>query len=213
MNSDNYISYRNALDDVAKENGIDEPWDRAIKLLQREQEPRSSIYRELRGSLRSKQSHSLKYLQSYSEEDSRILLLDGEGSFVEVKPHKGCKNAILVTDEVAKLVESDIDAMGGINSIQSPDGNIQILYEKPESDSHLAYEFELDDKGVIHYFCRCVPWECYSAELHARGSRINYVGLEEKTVDTALHWTGFAFWHRHLTPRVMSEIVITVNEQ
>lgn len=210
-NTDNYISYNNALNIIAKENGLDMLWDKAINHIFTSQKKSTELndparYKWLMGQLKNKHSHNKKAVHERFEQNGKLMLPDGEGGEVEVFPHKQNKNGILITKEVARLVEDDIERLGGLENLKGyDDGNVQLIYEKPNSTCHLAYEFHVRaDDGVIHYFCRCLPWAGYEAELHARGYDITNVGYGTRSTDTALHWTGFEIYHQMMVLRECS---------
>jgi len=206
--TENYISYNNALNLISKKNGLDMLWDKAIndiissqKACSEFEEP--SSFNRLMGRLKNERSHQKKTVHQKFERNGKLILPDGDGGDIEVFPHKQSNSGLLITEEVARLVEADIERLGGLESLKGfNDGNVQLIYEKPNSTSHLAYEFHIRADGVIHYFCRCLPWSGYEAELHVRGYDITYVGHGgSHSADTALHWTGFAFWHHMLELR------------
>ncbi|SFC36662.1 hypothetical protein [Pseudoalteromonas denitrificans] len=205
--TDNYISYNNALNLISNKNGLDMLWDKAINHIVSSQKEYSeledpSTFNWLMGQLKNKHSHHKKAVHQQFKQNGKLTLPDGEGGFVDVSPHKQDKSGLLITEEVARLVEADIEQLGGLENLKGfDDGNVQLIYEKPNSTSHLAYEFHVRADGVIHYFCRCLPWAGYEAELHARGYDITNVGHGTRSADTALHWTGFTFWHRMLELR------------
>lgn len=207
--TDHYLSYNKALDVIAAQNGINMSWDKAtnhiIKSAEKESEFESKeLFNKIIGRVRNEQSSYKKEVLARFEHDGKIYLPDGEGKKLEVFQHKKSNRGLLISQEVQELVEADIRKMGGLENLNGyDDGNVQILYEKPNSTSHLAYEFHVNQDGVIHYFCRCMPWEGYEAELHVRGYSINYVGHGTKAVDSALHWLGFSYWHSFMTPKAM----------
>lgn len=208
-NGDNYLSYNKALDVIAVQNGLNMSWDKATNYLIKQAELESDLQskqllNKLIGRGRNEQSNHKKEVVERFGFAGKIYLPDGEGNKLEVHPHKNSKYGLLISKKVQNLVESDIEKLGGLESLRGFDeGNIQILYEKPNSQNHLAYEFHVNSDGVIHYFCRCKPWDGYEAELHVRGYSINNVGMGNRSADTALHWLGFSFWHSHMTPKVM----------
>ena len=195
-NSDNYISLNIALNIVAKNNGIDMQWDKAVSHLINEAERKEKnefeakqLLNNIIGRVGNERSHHKKAVLKRFGFGNKIYLPDGEGRKLEVYPLKNSKHGLLISKEVEKILEADIKKLGGLESLKGfDDGNIQILYEKPNSKNHLAYEFHLNKDGVIHYFCRCKPWEDYDAELLVRGYSINNVGMGNRPADTALHW-------------------------
>ena len=224
-NTTEYISYNKALNIVAGQNGLDMSWDKAYSQIvsaaenKRETIPFEpsianhspleadgdlDIFNWLKGTVRSQQSNFKKDTYERFEVDGKLMLPDGEGNYLEVVQHKARNNGILITPKIADLIEQDIEKMGGLESLKGyDDGNVQILYEKPGSNSHAAYEFHIGSDGVIHYFCRCLPWEGYEAELIVRGHSITNVGHGQRAADTALHWLSFAIFHQLMTPRAL----------
>ena len=207
--TDNYLSYNKALNVIASENGLNMGWDKAVNhIINSVQEVNEfeskELFNKLVGRARNEQSNYKKEVIARFGKAGKILLPDGEGDLLEVFQHKNHKHGILISKKVADLVEADVKKLGGIQNLNGyEDGNIQIIYERPNSTSHLAYEFHLNQDGVIHYFCRCMPWEGYEAELHVREYSINYVGHGTHAVDTALHWLGFSIFHDYVTPKAM----------
>ncbi len=206
--TDNYLSYSKALDVIAAENGLNMNWDKAVNHIIKSAEQvnefeSKELFNKLVGTVRNEQANYKKQVLARFGRSGKVFLPDGEGGKLEVFQHKNHNRGLLISQKVADLIEADIERMGGVEKLKGyDDGNVQIIYEKPNSTSHLAYEFHLNQDGVIHYFCRCMPWQGYEAELHIREHSINYVGQGTKAVDTALHWTGFSFWHEYMTPRV-----------
>lgn len=223
--TDNYVSYNRALDIIAVQNGLDMPWDKAYsKIIKDAQlkkntihfdsteeslEPLSNedsldLFNWLKGTVGNMQGNFKKEVYQRFECDGKLMLPDGEGGHLEVIQHKARNHGILITPKVAELVEKDIEKMGGLESLKGYDnGNVQILYEKPDSNNHVAFEFHIGSDGVIHYFCRCLPWEGYEAEVIVRGHSITNVGYGQRAADTALHWLGFEIFHQFLTPRAL----------
>lgn len=184
-------------------------WDKAVnKLIEAQSKEHKSEtlyeFNRLVGRYRNEQSSYKKEVLSRFGVDGKILLPDGEGGVIELFQHQNSKSGLLVSEQVVALVEADIKKMGGLRSLKGyDDGNVQILYEKPNSTSHLAYEIHINQEGVIHYFCRCIPWEGYEAELHARGFSVTHVGLGTHAIESGLHMKGFAFWHEYMTPKAL----------
>lgn len=206
--TENYLSYNKALDVISADNGLKMGWDKAVNYIIKSaitanEFESKTLFNKLVGRVGNEQSNFKKEVLARFGYNDKILLPDGEGGRLEVFQHKNHNHSLLISQKVADLIEADIKTMGGLENLRGfEDGNIQIVYEKPNSTSHLAYEFHMNQEGAIHYFCRCIPWEGYEAELHVRGHSINYVGEGTKAVDTALHWLGFSFWHEYMTPKV-----------
>lgn len=200
----NYISYNQALNIVATENGMRLPWDKALQTLITLNKPKDDLFHTMKGKILNRQSEFKKEAHLRFEVDNQLVLPDGEGGRRIVVQHKSRNNGIIITPEVIDLVENDIERLGGLDSLKKYDDHaVQIMYEVPGSLQHLAYEFHFSDDGVITYFCRSQPWNHYEAELHVRGYSINDVGFGERSIDTALHWVGFEIYHDILTPRVL----------
>lgn len=200
----NYISYNQALNIVAAQNGINLPWDRAIQVLMTRNKPDSELFNWLKGKMLNQQAQFKKDTHSIFEVDGQIMLPDGEGRRRLVVQHKARNNGLVMTPEVIALVEKDIESLGGLDNLRKFEGQtVQIIYEKVGSLCHLAYEFHFSEDGVITYFCRSQPWNYYEAELHARGYSITSAGCAERFIDTALHWSGFEMFHSVLTPKVL----------
>ncbi|MGR6782625.1 hypothetical protein [Moritella viscosa] len=205
-NSDNYLSYNKALDVIAKNNGIELPWDKALSQLIKMQgsaKDEPSLFNWLKGQVKNQQSHNKKLVHQNFEHNNELYIPDGEGGYSKAYQHKKHPNGLLITKEVAKIVEADLVKLGGLEKLSvMHEGSIQIIYEKPGSNNHLAHEFHITKDGVIVYYCRSRPWQGYEAEFHARSYDITRVGIGEGHVDSFLHWTGFCFWHDILTPKV-----------
>lgn len=205
-NTDNYLSYNKALDLVARNNGIDLPWDKALSYLTKKEESlktEPSVFNWLKGQIKNKQSHYKKLVYQNFEHNNELYLPDGEGGYSKAYQHKNHPDGLLLTEDVAQIVEADVVKLGGLKKLgEMHDGSIQIIYEKPASSSHLAHEFHLSKEGLITYYCRSKPWEGYEAEFHARNYELTRVGISSGYVDSFLHWTGFCFWRSRLTPRV-----------
>ncbi|HCM0780003.1 TPA: hypothetical protein N2777_001637 [Vibrio parahaemolyticus] len=202
--SGEYLSYNKALNQVASDNGINMLWDKAIDHLKKQSEQASTdpAFDWLKGQILSRQSnHKKETLSRFTANNGAIYLPDGEGGVRSVVQHKDRNNGLVMTPETIALVEKDIESMGGLDALRKYEGHaIQLMYEKPGSQSHLAYEFHFSTDGVITYFCRSQPWNGYQAELHANAFSITNVGYGERSVDTALHWTSFEIFHSILTP-------------
>lgn len=198
-----YISYNQALNIIAQQNGINLPWDKAISKIASYHNNKSDLFNSLKGKYLNRQSEFKKQVNKRFLCDGRIMLPDGEGGQLEVIQHRSRTNGLLMTESVIKLVEDDIEALGGLQNLKLfEDSSIQLFYEKKGAKNYLAYEFHITGDGVIHYFCRSQPWNGYKAELHARGYSITNVGYGERAADTALHWLGFELFHPVLTPRL-----------
>ena len=206
-NTDNYLSYNKALDTIAQNNGIELPWDKALTQLIKNQESvpdNASSFTKFKGQVKNQQSHYKKLVHQNFEYNNELCIPNGEGEYSKAYQHKNHPSGLLVTKEVAQIVEADIVKLGGLETLSKMhDGLIQIIYEKLGSKSHLAHEFHISEDGVIVYYCRSLPWEGYEAEFHARGYELTRVGIAEGHVDSFLHWTGFCFWYKFLTPRVV----------
>lgn len=204
-NSDNYLSYNKALDVIAKNNGIELPWDKALSQLIKIQESakdESSLFNWLKGQVKNQQSHNKKLVHQNFEHSNELYIPDGEGGYSKAYQHKRHPNGLLITKEVAQIIEADIVKLGGLDKLSKLHDSIQIIYEKPGSTSHLAHEFHITEDGLIVYYCRSRPWQGYKAEFHATGYEVTLVGSYKGHVDSFSHWTGFCFWHDTLTPRV-----------
>lgn len=204
--TENYLSYNKALDVIAKNNGIDLPWDKAIALLKKNQESveaGQSSFNRLKGQIKNQQSHNKKLINQNFAHNNDLYIPDGEGGLVKAYQHKDHPDGLLLTKEVAQIVEADFEKLVGSDKLYGTHGGLfQIVYEKPGSNSHLAHEFHVRRDGVIVYYCRSRPWQDYEAELHARGYELTHVGIRRGHVDSFLHWTGFCLWRRVLTPRL-----------
>lgn len=200
------LSHSEALDYIARKNGVELPWHQALQLLQKQPvkpfEDKKLFEQLLGRTSQLEASYKAEVVRKFSR-NGRIFLPDGEGGIVEVFSHRADPKGVLITNKVTELVERDIERLGGLETLnQGKDGGIQLFYEVPGSTSHLAYEFHFTESGTIHYFCRSQPWNEYEAELHVRGYSITNVGYGIRPVDTALHWVGFAIFHRLLVPKV-----------
>lgn len=204
--TDNYLSYNKALDVIAKDNGIDLPWDKAVSHLSKKQEYRdedSSVFNWLKGQIKNQQSHYKKRVHQSFEYNNELLIPNGDGGYSKAYQHKNHPNGLLITREIEQIIEADLTALGGVEKLSAmDDGLIQVIYEKPGSKSHLAHEFHITNDGIIVYYCRSLPSQGYEAEFHARCYEVTRAGIGISHVDSFLHWTSFCFWHQCLIPRI-----------
>lgn len=151
-NSDNYLSYNKALNIIAKNNGIELPWDKAVLQLEKSQESvlgDSSTFTRLKGQVKNQQSHYKKLVHQNFEYKNELYIPNGEGEYSKAYQHKNHPSGLLITKEVAQIVEADIVKLGGLEELSEMyDGLIQIIYKKQGSKSHLAHEFHINDDGV-----------------------------------------------------------------
>lgn len=153
--------------------------------------------RDIKRQQKKLQSKYKKAVRKRFLSNGKIILPDGEGDKVEVFEHNGA--GILITKKVADLIKADVAALYDQSKDQA---GYALIYENPENKNILGHEFQARQGHTIHYYCRCRPWDMFSAELHARGYEIEHVGLSAGPIQSALHLTTFEVWHSMLTPRI-----------
>lgn len=193
------ISIAQALDQIAKANGMNEGWHRAICQLKAEQQSTvgdsnlTAWLASYTGQRKQKQQRYAQTLRQNYARQRHIYLPDGVGSAVRVFPHRD--KGLMVTQKTIDLIEADIALLGGLRAVTNVDNNIQLVYQQPADPSLMAHEFHLTAEGMIFYYCRSDPRAGYAADFHARGFETTQCGVREGMIESARHLTDFENHH------------------
>ena len=209
-----------SLNLIAKQNGIDDTWENAIKHIVSSHTAEFAAAKKnlnkLIGPLKRRHSNDKrKVAKKYTMED-QLLLPDGLGGVAEAFQHRQRNGGVLITKTVSKLVETDIlKRFGGLKNLNGYDeGNIQLVYvllDEPNQNNreilehlcysrHLMFEFHICSEGVIAYFGQSCPWIGFESELNVRGFQCTRSGFGTSSTQNVFHWTAFELLHRFLTP-------------
>lgn len=214
------LSQAQSLNQIAKENGINDTWENALKQIVGENSSDFSRakaqFNKFSGPIKRQYSVDKRKTMQRFGKSGKLLLPDGQGGIVEVSQHKGRNSGVLITNKVAKMLEADIlQTFGGLENMGGyDDGSIELVYallDPGESNieqvleqfcysRYFIFEFHISREGVVAYFCQSCPWAGFEAVLHVRGHQVTHVGFGTSNAKTAYHWTVFEKLHKYLTP-------------